>query len=52
MQNKLVIGCDHAALDLKNKVISHLKDQGYAVIDVGTYTPDSCNYPDIAHAAC
>ena len=29
-----------------------LKDKGYSVEDVGTYTPDSCNYPDIAHALC
>ena len=49
---KLVVGCDHAACDLKSKVITHLKEQGYAVTDVGTYTSDSCNYPDYAHAAC
>ena len=52
MSKTIVIGCDHAAVDMKNKVISHLKDQGYAPIDVGTYTTDSCNYPAIAHAAC
>jgi ribose 5-phosphate isomerase B len=49
---KLVVGCDHAACDLKAKVIAHLQAQGYAVTDVGTYTSDSCNYPDYAHAAC
>lgn len=52
MENKLVIGCDHAAVDLKNKVIAHVKALGYDVADVGTYTSDSCNYPDIAEAAC
>ena len=50
--NTIVIGCDHAACDLKSKVIDHVKEKGYDVIDVGTYTSDSCNYPDYAHAAC
>ena len=49
---KIVIGCDHAALNLKNKVISHLKNRGCDVCDVGTYTQESCNYPDYASAAC
>ncbi len=52
MNNKLVIGCDHAAVELKSKVIAHLQSKGYEVTDVGTYTTDSCNYPEIAHAAC
>ena len=49
---KIVIGCDHAALELKNKVIAHLETRGFDVCDVGTYTKDSCNYPDYASAAC
>ncbi len=49
---KIVIGCDHAALNLKNKVIAHLEERGFDVCDVGTYTTDSCNYPDYASAAC
>ena len=48
----IVIGCDHAALELKNKVIAHLETRGFDVCDVGTYTKDSCNYPDYASAAC
>ncbi len=52
MSNRLVIGCDHAAVELKNKVVAHLQDKGYDVDDVGTYTTASCNYPEIAHAAC
>jgi ribose 5-phosphate isomerase B len=53
MNNKtIVIGCDHAACDLKAKVIEYVKQKGFDVIDVGTYTSDSCNYPDYAHAAC
>lgn len=48
---KIVLGCDHAALSLKNTVIEHLKKQGYETIDVGTYTEDSCDYPDFGYAA-
>ena len=49
---KIVIGCDHAALELKSKVISHLNSRGFEVCDIGTYTNASCNYPDYASAAC
>ena len=48
---KIAIGCDHGALALKNKVVSHLKDRGFEVKDFGTYTLDSCDYPDFAGAA-
>ena len=49
---KLVIGCDHAAPELKAIVRDHLVERGFEVIDVGTHTTDSCNYPDYAHALC
>ena len=48
---KIAIGCDHGALDLKNTLISHLEKKGYTVKDFGTYTSDSCDYPDFAGAA-
>jgi len=48
---KIAIGCDHGALELKNVLVAHLKKQGYEVNDFGTYTPDSCDYPDFAGAA-
>ncbi|MBR2030013.1 MAG: ribose 5-phosphate isomerase B [Clostridia bacterium] len=48
---KIVIGCDHAAVQMKNNVINHLKSKGYDVIDVGTYSEESCDYPDYAYAA-
>ena len=47
----IAIGCDHGALDLKNKVADHLKNQGHQVTDFGTYTLDSCDYPDYAAQA-
>ena len=48
---KISIGCDHGALALKNKVAAHLKNQGIEVLDFGTHTPDSCDYPEFAAAA-
>ena len=48
---KISIGCDHGALALKNKVSAHLEKRGYEVKDFGTYTADSCDYPDFAAAA-
>ncbi len=48
---KIALGCDHGALDLKNALISHLEAKGYEVKDFGTYTADSCDYPDYAGAA-
>ena len=48
---KIAIGCDHGALDLKNAVKTHLEKQGHQVEDFGTYTLDSCDYPDYAAQA-
>ena len=49
---KITIGCDHAGYGLKMKVIEHLKERGVEVIDVGTHSTDSCDYPAIAHEVC
>lgn len=49
---KLVIGCDHAAFEMKDAVKAHLIEKGYDVVDVGTFSADSCDYPVIAHALC
>ena len=48
---KVSIGCDHGALALKNKVVSHLEGKGFEVVDFGTYTNASCDYPEFAAAA-
>ena len=48
---KIAIGCDHGALALKNKMVAHLQAQGHEVKDFGTYTLESCDYPDFAAAA-
>ena len=48
---KISIGCDHGALELKNTVKAHLEKRGFAVDDFGTYTAQSCDYPDFAGPA-
>lgn len=46
---KIYAGSDHAGLALKKILIAHLEKSGHQVEDLGTYTPDSCDYPDYAH---
>ncbi len=46
---KIAIGSDHAGFDLKAVVIEHLKSKGIEVKDYGTFSNDSCDYPDYAH---
>ena len=48
---RISIGCDHGALELKNTIVAHLQGKGYDVVDFGTHTPDSCDYPDYAAMA-
>ena len=52
MNKPILVACDHAALDMKAEVIKHLESQGYKCEDYGTYTKDSCNYPDYAEKVC
>ena len=48
---KIAIGCDHGAFALKQKLAAHLEEKGYAVVDFGTDSAKSCDYPDFAGAA-
>lgn len=50
--NTITIGCDHAGYALKQHVVKHLSERGIAVIDVGTDSTESCDYPKIAHLVC
>lgn len=45
---KLFIGCDHAALDLKQQIVEYLTANGHSVEDVGTHTPERVDYPIFA----
>lgn len=49
---KIVIGCDHGALALKESVKNVLAELGMEIDDVGTYTEDSVDYPDVAEQVC
>ena len=45
---KIAVGCDHAGFQLKNEIISHLKEQGIECSDFGTFSEESCDYPEFA----
>ena len=48
---KIELACDHGALELKNTIREHLQKLGHEVVDFGTHTLASCDYPDFAGAA-
>lgn len=50
---KIAFGCDHAGYPLKSVIMDYLlqHDDLYSVIDFGTDTPDSVDYPDFVHPA-
>lgn len=52
MKKAIAIACDHAALELKAELIKHFEETGVEYVDYGTYTSDSCNYPDYAEKLC
>jgi ribose 5-phosphate isomerase B len=47
---KIVIGCDHGGLELKNRIIKTLSE--FEFEDVGTFSTDSVDYPDYANLVC
>ena len=46
---KLALGSDHAGYAQKEMLRTWLESQGYDVQDFGTHSPDSMDYPDVAH---
>ncbi len=51
-KQKITIGCDHAGFELKEKIKKQLTNK-YELNDKGTFSNDSVDYPDFAHAvAC
>lgn len=49
---KLAIGSDHGGIHLKEVLKKHLEERKIECIDVGTYTEESCDYPDFALKVC
>ena len=50
LQKPISIGCDHAGFEYKEATKLWLQQKGYQVYDAGTYSLDSVDYPDFAHA--
>lgn len=46
---KIGIACDHAGYEMKEFLVSYLGAQGFEVLDFGTHSPESVDYPDYAH---
>ena len=45
MENKIIVGSDHAGYNLKEKIKLYLNELGYEVYDIGTYTTEAIDYP-------
>ncbi|APX12837.1 ribose 5-phosphate isomerase B [Tateyamaria omphalii] len=48
---RIVLSSDHAAIDLRQAIASHVAGQGHDVIDIGPATPESTHYPAHGRAA-
>ena len=48
---RISIGSDHGGFVYKEELVKYLKELGHEVIDCGTYSLDSCDYPDFAYEA-
>ena len=49
MSKKIGIASDHAGYEMKEFLIGYLGSRGYEVLDFGTDSPESVDYPDYAH---
>jgi ribose 5-phosphate isomerase B len=47
---KVALGCDHAGFPLKGTMIAACTSAGYPVLDLGTFSTDPVDYPDVARA--
>lgn len=44
----IALGCDHGGFELKQEVIRYLEDKKISYKDCGTYSAESCDYPEYA----
>ncbi len=51
-QHPILIASDHAGYELKQEILSYLTGQNAEVIDLGTNSSESTDYPDYAHSLC
>ncbi len=47
---KIVIGCDHLGLEVKDALVAHLTGQGWGITDLGVKSHEPVDYPDISMA--
>lgn len=47
---KIALASDHGGFELKEKVMSYLQTKGHDVIDLGSYTEESTDYPEYGKA--
>lgn len=52
MSLKVFIGSDHAGFELKQHLVSYLKNKNIEVSDLGTHSLESVDYPDYANLVC
>jgi ribose 5-phosphate isomerase B len=52
MAKTILIANDHAGTELKKKIVIHLKNKGLDIINFGTDTEESVDYPDFIHPLC
>ncbi|MDR2726729.1 MAG: ribose 5-phosphate isomerase B [Deltaproteobacteria bacterium] len=52
MPELIHIGSDHAGLDLKNALKTHLEARGFTIRDHGAHSPESTDYPLYAQGVC
>lgn len=48
---KIALGTDHAGFDYKEKIKAHLIATGHDVVDFGTHSAESCDYPEYVRPA-
>ena len=52
----VAVGCDHAGYEAPHpympEIVAHLESLGHEVLHVGTYGPESVDYPDFANKVC
>jgi ribose 5-phosphate isomerase B len=48
---RIALGADHGGFDLKRELVDGLRDLKYEVDDLGCFSAEPHDYPDVAHAA-
>ncbi|HYP63852.1 MAG TPA: RpiB/LacA/LacB family sugar-phosphate isomerase, partial [Acidocella sp.] len=48
----IALGADHGGVALKNRLAKVLVEAGHQLMDFGTDSTESVDYPDFAHAVC